>query len=431
MKITELSIEGFRGFKDEVKFKLHPQVNVFLGVNGSGKTTVLDAVGIILDSFIDEMSNQHGFFRQFLGYGGDFHSKQSRCNISANIDFNNIIFSCENNISNYIDIYTSKKIESEDFFGKLKREKTLPIILYFNNHREKTEFGETIERLDNIIYNIYNNSLSPKQTSFEDLSSWYINEVQKENQIKINKRNFNYINPLLELFKDAFSSFLQALDNHKTDTYQLFVGYEDNDNDRIDFSRESKSSLFIKKKDSEFVFNNLSQGEKEVILMISEIIRRAITAIGYPDIKKIRNVEGIILIDEIEQHLHPKWQRNIIPALTKVFPKIQWFFTTHSPQVLSNLKRENIHLIEDFKLVENISSTYGNNTNSILWNIFGVKKRPLHAEKYFSKFYRALENDKDKSLKVLQELEKEYGEDNTDVIEAREQYEYEYGKYSA
>jgi len=97
--------------------------------------------------------------------------------------------------------------------------------------------------------------------------------------------------------------------------------------------------------------------------------------------------------------------------------------------VLSNLKRENIHVIEDFQLVKNIAPVYGEDSNSILWEVFGVKKQPEHAALAFDKFYRSMEEDKDKALAVLRELETTYGADHNEVKKARQDFDFEFGAY--
>jgi predicted ATP-binding protein involved in virulence len=86
----------------------------------------------------------------------------------------------------------------------------------------------------------------------------------------------------------------------------------------------------------------LSDGEKCLLAMVGDLARRL--AIANPDYPDALQGEAIVLIDEIELHLHPSWQRNIIPALKRTFPKCQFIITTHSPQVLSYIQPKNIYL---------------------------------------------------------------------------------------
>lgn len=428
MKINELSIEGFRGFKDKVEFKLDPQVNVFLGVNGAGKTTVLDAVGNSLAYLINRAIRQGVIYDEKKLQ--DINIEKEKIAIDVNISWEDIESTTISSIlekNNYnIDSRMTLSL-SDKFRNKILEDKKLPLILYFNKTTKTKQPAKFT--YDHRAYKLYKDSFYPKQSSFNALLDWITDETHAENQGKIKRRDFDYKNPTLELFRFFLSVFIKEIDQGQTD-YKILLDYPNKENLSLNFDANKKAILYIQKGNIEFYFSSLSQGEKEIILMVSEIIRRAIFASLSSKMDDVRNIKGIILIDEIEQHLHPKWQRNIIPALTKVFPNIQWFVTTHSPQVLSNLKRENIHLIEDFKVVQGIDPTYGEDSNTILENIFGVKKRPSHAEKHFSKFYRMLEKDAESSLEVLAELEEVYGKEHLEVKKARLEYEYEYGKYS-
>jgi predicted ATP-binding protein involved in virulence len=433
MKINELSIEGFRGFKDKVEFKLDPQVNVFLGVNGAGKTTVLDALGGVLDKVL-QLSIEEEFevdikkviidenlsFSQFdinttkieAFISAKAYGKPNDINYNLNINREGNFFSRSNDESIFLDTPYSE------------------FILYINNNKKAQYNANKKGTIKSLVQRFYEESIGSKDDYFKLFSEWFIHEAQFENQTKINKKDFNFKNPILESFRTILEEFIETIDGGKN--YKIYLDFIEEKNVPLDFSiRSRKEVLFVKKGHNKFRFDKLSEGEKSILLLIGEIIRHIIFFSNKESYQDIINTPGIILIDEIEQHLHPKWQRNIIPALTKVFPNIQWFITTHSPQVLSNLKRENIHLIEDFKVVKDVPPTFGEDTNSILWNVFGVGKRPLHAEKAFSKFYRMLEKDGTKSLKVLEELEEAYSKEHSDVKKARLEYEYEYGKYSA
>ncbi len=132
------------------------------------------------------------------------------------------------------------------------------------------------------------------------------------------------------------------------------------------------------------------------------------------------------MIDDVDLHLHPSWQRQIIPALRFIFPNIQFILTTHSPQVLSNVKRENVFVLEDFKLVKRTPYTYGKDSNSILWDLFAVKERPEHAEKEFDRLYQFIDDpEKEKEAKImLVEMEKKYGEDDSEVVQARLHFDF-------
>ena len=83
--------------------------------------------------------------------------------------------------------------------------------------------------------------------------------------------------------------------------------------------------------------------KKSLLALVGDIARRLILA--NPSLENPLYGEGIVLIDEIELHLHPKWQREVINKLREVFPNIQFILTTHSPQVISEISRECLHIL--------------------------------------------------------------------------------------
>jgi len=81
--------------------------------------------------------------------------------------------------------------------------------------------------------------------------------------------------------------------------------------------------------------------------------------------------QGIVIIDEIDLHLHPQWQRRIIPQLRKTFPNIQFIVTTHSPLVLESLDLDNIIVLDNGKIIDPIVSPKGREVGEILEEIMG------------------------------------------------------------
>ncbi len=133
------------------------------------------------------------------------------------------------------------------------------------------------------------------------------------------------------------------------------------------------------------------------------------------------NGKGVVLIDEIEQHLHPGWQRTIIPNLRRTFPNIQFILTTHSPQVLSNVPTENVFVLKDFKLRKFPPyHTYGKDSNAILNEVFEIEEsRPEHGVKDLKELYGYIDkNDRKNAEKKLEELREKFGSSDTDLVRA-------------
>lgn len=179
-----------------------------------------------------------------------------------------------------------------------------------------------------------------------------------------------------------------------------------------------KPSLTITKNNQDFKIEQLSDGEKMLLMLVTDLARRL--AIANPNSRNaLLNGEGIVLIDEIDLHLHPQWQRSVIPSLTQTFPNCQFIVTTHSPQVLSEVKRENVFIIENYQIVENTPHTYGKDSNSILYELMDVKERPETVQNQINNCLRLIDNGQIETAKsALNELSNLLGENDSEVVRA-------------
>ncbi len=402
MKIQKLTLEGFRGFKEKVEFELHPNVNVFVGVNGSGKTSVLDAMSLLLKNIV-KTEDIITFPKDDLSIG------LRKGNISITVSSQS-----KKTAGFYITIDLDRK-EKSDLVAE-------PFNHSYGNESINNEINDATSyyRANRFLYKGVHSKDSI--TSFNSFLGWYVNEENDENRQKV-RNNPQYQNPRLIPVRNALNSFFSQI---KSDEYSnLYVEMIRNgDSHTATYS----TVLLIEKNNIPFNLHDLSDGEKMVILLVSDIARRLTVAYdGNISQEDILKQPGIILIDEIDLHLHPSWQRDIIPALTHVFPNVQFLVTTHSQQVLSNVKKESVHIIEDFKKVPLTPSIYGADSNAILWDIFGVKERPEHLAKRFSEYYRALETEnRETVLALLEKLEEDYGAERTDIKGARMAFQFEY-----
>lgn len=177
--------------------------------------------------------------------------------------------------------------------------------------------------------------------------------------------------------------------------------------------RVPRPHMLINKGKNTFNLDQLSDGEKNLITLIGDIARRL--AIANPTSKNPLKGEGIILIDEIDLHLHPKWQRLMIPQITKVFPNCQFIITTHSPLVLSHIRPENIFLLTNDNNELSYSKaieSFGKNSDRILEDLLGVDARPINEKKQLHHLFELIQNGKiDNAKKEIDTLVNILGED--------------------
>lgn len=177
--------------------------------------------------------------------------------------------------------------------------------------------------------------------------------------------------------------------------------------------RLPRPHMLVEKDGITINLDQLSDGEKNLIALVGDIARRL--AIANQGNDNPLEGSGIILIDEIDLHLHPSWQRIIIPKLTELFPNCQFIFSTHSPQVLSHVKPEKIFLLSNenntFSYSKAIES-YGKNTDSILEDLLHVNARPEDIGSKLHHLFKLIqEGGLVEAKAVLEELSNEIGDD--------------------
>ncbi len=231
----------------------------------------------------------------------------------------------------------------------------------------------------------------------------------------------------MEWIKTTESSLLQMFDESEQELdkglYKAFIATIDrmiNDWSNIHFNLKRNDIVGQLKDGSWQQFDSLSDGYRNIIRLSADIAYRAIKLNPHLGKDAVIMAKGVVLIDEIDMHLHPKWQRTVIEDLREAFPNIQFIYTTHSPFIIQSLKAEEIINLDGnsseepyVKSIEEIAET--------IMNIDDVKRSKLFiryqetAAKYFSLIKEGKSSKTDNQtdqLKIqLDKLELEFSND--------------------
>ena len=163
----------------------------------------------------------------------------------------------------------------------------------------------------------------------------------------------------------------------------------------------------------------LSDGVKGIISLVSDIAYRM--ALLNPNLlDDVLMTPGVVLIDEIDMHLHPMWQKKIMSDLARIFPNIQFVVTTHSPNVLTNIKKEHIRILDHYCLYEPQNATYGRSVEDILLEVMGVDVRPDQVKMILEKFSQAIDNENYQlAQQYLHEMKAILGSNAKEVVESQ------------
>lgn len=178
--------------------------------------------------------------------------------------------------------------------------------------------------------------------------------------------------------KDAIQVIQQAINSLTQEATGWFdLEYSSSHNQQLVMSHPQQGK---------FPLSQLSDGLRNAVAMVADISFRCIKLNPHLRSNAAVKTQGIVLIDEVDMFLHPAWQQRIIQSLRSAFPLIQFIVTTHSPQVLSTVKRESIRLLEQDESGNGQAlippgATYGEPSNDVLQSVMQVDPQPPVAEK--------------------------------------------------
>ena len=169
-----------------------------------------------------------------------------------------------------------------------------------------------------------------------------------------------------------------------------------------------------------FAMDEMSDGYKNTLSMIGDIAYRM--AVLNPTLgdRVLEKTPGIVLVDEIDLHLHPQWQQTILSDLHAIFPEIQFIVSSHAPAVINSVPREQIRILDYGEIYMPAAQTYGRDANSILREVMKVSERPADIKKRMDLFYAYMDdNNYQEADKILAEIEAIVGTTDPDIAAAR------------
>ena len=347
MKLKRLTLTNFRIF-EQATFDFQPGMNLLVGINGVGKSSVLDALRMLLSHALQE-------FTAFRGRGRSFDIDDitiGRDNLITELHFESDGFSASQLIRKQQEEHIPIKKQEGQVRGQtydigensrftvheghiskdIKTASEQPLAVYFSTRRSlpimrgpsrrSSAGGQTAA---------FAEALLRRYLRLREFAEWWLAQevLSQENADPIATRQ-------LEILTNAVTRFLESYTNLRA----------------VD---EPETTLLLDKESITLDVRQLSDGERGILALVFDLARRL--SLANPELDDpLRDGKAVVLIDELDLHLHPRWQRTVVEKLTKTFPNCQFIATTHSPFIIQSLKPGQLINLES----ENSSEEYVN-----------------------------------------------------------------------
>jgi predicted ATP-binding protein involved in virulence len=400
LRVDRLRLRNFRCFS-ECAIELHQQLTVLVAENGRGKTAVLDAIGIALGPFVDTVAGT-GQLRGFdiadvrLIRGQDGAMKPCLpTEFAADgyvagqaIHWGRALRSCGLRARTTNKDAESLRQAAQQLRASAEGCRTekdavppiLPLVAFYGTGRLWSEHYLTEGKRKYVVaadgrMSGYTDCLS-SSSSFKGMVAWYENKSNETRDPRF-KDDLPRNLPLLGAVKEATRVVLEP------------TGWCD-----LNWDFEKKSLVVDHPDYGRLPLTALSDGVRNMIALIADIARRCASLNPHLSGAAAQQTPGLLLIDEVDMHLHPRWQQLVIGLLQKAFPALQMILTTHSPHVLSTVDADSIRVIRlvDGRGVPEIPAfqTRGVESADILAKVMDVDPVPQVEQARWLSDYRAL-----------------------------------------
>ncbi len=385
MRVQRLRLIDFRG-SGEAYLDFEPRSTTLIyGDNGCGKTSILDALAIMVSRLIGRIRTEHGTGRFFTEYDVTNGKAYTQIEITVLFEGKSVSWTVVKRRKGTKKQTITNQQQLQELVQQVHKnldsspdDYNLPIAVYYDVNRAVLDIPKRIRKrhlFDQLA--AYDLALSGKRNDFRVFFEWFRSQEDIENEEKSRRKDLEYKDSQLQAVRDAI--------------YRLIPGFSDMRVERKPHRMVVTKSFEDNYKTQELYLNQLSDGEKCLLALVGDIARRL--AIANPGLDQPLHGSGVVMIDEIDLHLHPSWQRNVLPRLEGTFPNIQLIATTHSPQVLSSVKSDRVFLLHtsgEGLEVSPARSPYGSDTNRILEEVMSVSERPETVKRDLRKLFQLI-----------------------------------------
>lgn len=423
MRVDELKLAHFRGLlATELKFQ--PGFNLIVGVNGAGKSSVLDALRVLLAQTLPLFSPAPRFN---LGFETD-DIMVGRSALQAEL-----VFSCHGSDPYTYTVLKNRDQYHENFDGVLRQQTTStpdkaeltvashqgailtsgpahykklpnqPLVLLFSVRRSwaSDETSKTGRKANPAYFGAL---AKDRGLRVQDIVQWWRvkDQIAAEAPTGTSAKQLLAVRNALARLMPNFSEWrMEAAELWVTKTVHMV---------RPDMSSDS-GEMAVVTESRNLRIEQLSDGERSMIAFVFDVARR-LAQLNDGDEDPAATGEGIVLIDEIDLHLHPAWQRRIAVDLPRVFPRLQFIATTHSPQVVGETEPGRAMVLHEGGRVEVLDESLGRDSGWILRHAMDTPERNADLQAGLDEIDALIDRDELSAARErVSELRARFGDD--------------------
>lgn len=402
MRIDRLHVSNFRAIRD-AELRLHGSFNAIAGINGAGKSTVLSAIDHLFSRYVNGVRANRT--TGWLLNPNDVRRGEKVTSSSVDVvqadrnyrwEIQRMFAGPTRRVafSGLAELRTLTSGIQESLAANPKA--SVPLYITYPVNRAVLDIPLRIrEKVPYDQVAAFDNSPFESSRNFRKFFAWFRDREDVENETRADKRS--YRDPQLQAVRSAIETLMPGFENVRV--------------------RRQPLRMLVSKHGQDFRVDDLSDGEKGLLALTGDLAKRL--ALANPGLTNPLRGEGVVLIDELELHLHPSWQRSVVHCLQNTFPNVQFVVTTHSPQILSELQPDQIFLLREGEIA-NPRRSYGRNSGEILATVMDDAARPRQVTRAFKELYRELDGATTSSVRRrIENLERLVGPDDPELTPAR------------
>ena len=427
MKLERLSLAHCGGF-EQIDIDFEKDVTLIAGVNGVGKSTLLRALAVVLSRAMPEFTPSRSTAIYFTD--DDIHGDKNSLEVSARLQIDNQIINAgvqrlraveeqgdrfmllrqaetTKEATNFVESLRARTLtgdleagmkETRAALAKLKTAANPPLAVYFTPKRQLPGQPRTLPEAKPFDPSIaFGRALHDREVELREFMHWF------RTQEKLGATNGPRRLKVLDALRSVVGELVPEFTN-------------------LRIQESPRLGFVVDKRGQPFYLHQLSDGERGLLALVFDLTRRLAIANPKSD-NPIAEGVALVLIDEIELHLHPKWQRDVLGRLRSVFQNCQFVVTTHSPLVLGEVEARCVRFLEfqDGKVVATTpTEAYGMDANRILQELMGAPVRNKQMETELHALFELIDAEDFTQARVkIAALEQQLGEHEPELTRAQ------------